>query len=344
VSTGSTGLKIDAHSHIFPTDMLAKPGKYGPEIAVEADGSRVFRVGPHRLRLRPDDFRPGLVRSDPHLRIADMDRKGIDIVGVTVSAGFYLYYAEPVVGVEFSRLHNDALAAFCRPYPDRLFFIPTLPIQDIPASLRELDRAVNELGGRGANLGTEDLAGRELDDPALWPVYARLQELDLPLFLHPGPAGDPAARTGQTPPYNLLGVIGFIGQETAAVARLIYGGVLDAFPRLKVVVSHGGGAVPYQWGRIERGATAQPDVRARRPAHEYLENFYFDNLVHDRRARELLIAFAGVDHVLVGDNYEGWDHADGFAYVDELHLSDADKRKLRAGNALRLFKLKQRVA
>jgi aminocarboxymuconate-semialdehyde decarboxylase len=320
----------------MPTAMLGLPGEYAPEI-VMADGVRSFRVGPYRMPIRPGDFTAGTVRSDPHVLIEDMDRKGIDIVGVTVSAGFYLYWADRATGVAFSRVHNDALAEFCRPYPDRLFFIPTLPLQDIAASLDEMDRAIHQLGGRGINLGTEDLAGRDLDSEELWPVYERAQRYEAPVFLHPsgrsGPEEPPVSR------YNLASVVGFICQETAAVAVLMFGGVLDAFPDLRIIVAHGGGAAPYQWGRLERAAGSQPDIKAKKPLREYLKNFYFDLLVHDLPARQFLVNFMGADHVVQGDNYAGWDHADGFQFIDELDLSERDRQKIRSGNAVRLFHL-----
>ena len=139
--------------------------------------------------------------------------------------------------------------------------------------------------------------------------------------------------------YNLSWITGYVAQESEAFARLVFSGILDEFPRLKVCLPHGGGMIPYQFGRLEYAARLMPDIKAKRPLREYLDNFYFDLLVHDRAARQFLLGFIGADHLLVGDNYMGWDHVDGFELLDELSLKAHEKRKIMGGNAIGLFKL-----
>jgi aminocarboxymuconate-semialdehyde decarboxylase len=193
------------------------------------------------------------------------------------------------------------------------------------------------LGARAINIGTDNLAGRNLDDEQLFPLYAKLQELDLPLFLHPYPS---PMETGGIDKYNLSWIAGYVHQETVAFCTLVFGGILDSFSRLKVCIPHGGGSVPYQVGRLEYALSKMPDVRAKRPLREYLKNFYFDVLIHDLKARRYLIDFMGADNLVMGDNYLGWDAVDGFALLDELNLPESEHRKICGGNAIELFKLR----
>lgn len=322
--------KVDVHSHVFLEEMLGKAGKYGPELT--EDG---YRIGNFQRRIQTDKPR-GLSRAvRPEQRVEDMDQLGIDKMGVTIPPPLFFYWAEEEIATRFGALYNDALANFCRPYPDRLFFLATLPLQNIEASVEEIDRVV-KLGARGIIVGTDNIAGRELDDPALWPVYERIQQHDLPLLIHP--ASFRIAEQGEDQ-YNLSMVTGFVGQETVAVTRLMFGGVLDEFPNLKIVVSHGGGAVPYQWGRLELAARKMPGVKARRPLGDYQANFYLDVLVHDVRARQFLVEFWGADRLVAGTNFRGWDEIAGFDSVEELDLSTEDRQKIIGGNAVSLFKL-----
>jgi aminocarboxymuconate-semialdehyde decarboxylase len=222
----------------------------------------------------------------------------------------------------------------------------TLPLQDIPESVREIDRAV-ALGAKGLNIGYNP-CGHSLASEWFYPVWEKATQADLPIFIHPAAEGqdaDDAEGAGSDDDkYDwhrgalLLGVEGFLHQETLAVASLMLGGVLDDFPSLKFCVPHGGGAVPYQFGRFEEAARREP-VRAKRPLKEYLKNFYFDPIVHDVRARKLLVDFMGPDNVIVGSNFPGWDMNNGFNFIEELDLSRADKDKIMGGNAIKLFHL-----
>lgn len=322
---------------------MGKAEKYGPELVEEPHGGISMRVGEYKSRSKPGDrFLRDPRFSDPKARIDDMDANGIDVMGVTISPLFYLYWAEPRIGIEFSKFQNDSLANFCRPYPDRLFHIPTLPLQDIDASIKEMDRAINDLGGRGINIGTDDLAGRTLDEQALWPLYEQVQKYDKPMFIHPHPQTMHDATAEDR--YNLSWIAGYVHQETVAVSHLIFGGVLDEFPDLKICIPHGGGSVPYQWGRLEYAAKTMPDVKCKKPLREYLKNFYFDIIVHDLKAREFLVDFMGVDNLLVGSNYMGWDAVNSFEFAEQLNLSEEDKAKITGGTAIKLFKLDQTAA
>ena len=331
-------LKVDIHSHVTSPDIIGKAGKYGPERTVDAEGRVTFRVGPYSSRSEPSKgLIPNLRGPNPKARLEDMDEKGVDIMGVTVSPLCYMYWAEPEVGVPFASIVNDSLAKFCSEDPNRLFFIPTVPLQNIDAALRELERA-HAMGGKGINIGTENIAGRNLDDETLFPLFERVARYDEPVFLHPYPSG---IESGAMDRYNLSWITGYVHQETEAFCHLTFGGVLDRFPNLKICIPHGGGMVPYQFGRLDYAMARMPDVKAKKPLREYLGNFYFDTVIHDISARRYLLEFMGVDNLLVGSNYLGWDAVDGFRFVDELDLPAADRRKIIGDNAIRLFKLRQ---
>src|SRR6202035_5969813 len=168
-------MKIDIHGHVLSRDTMGQAGPYGPEVDV-VDGWLELRMGEHVERARVPEGTDATTFlenfGNPDLRVRQLDERGVDYLGVTTSPLFYMYWAEPEIGVHFSRVQNDALAKFPQSHPDRFFLLATLPLQDIDASLTEFDRAVGDLGARGINLGSTNIAGRELDDEALWPLYA----------------------------------------------------------------------------------------------------------------------------------------------------------------------------
>lgn len=340
--------RVDIHSHLILPALLGAAGELGPEIVYHEDGSASLRVGARYTKLAsvnslaeektagPRAAAEKFLRrvSDPLTRVAEMDEKRIDILGVTTIPQFYFYRIDAPVARRFHSIANDALAEYCAAAPSRLFFMVTLPLQDLDASAAELGRAV-ELGARGVHLGAHSLAGMELYDDALWPLYARIEEAGIPLFIHPYPF-----ELAGVPPTRFAGpMLEFPYQASVAAANLILSGALDDFPGLNVCISHGGGFLPYQFGRIETFAKLIPSARAKRPLREYLSQLYFDNLVHDVRARKYLVDWMGAANVVVGDNYAGMDSADGFLFLDELGLDATANEQISGANAVKLFGL-----
>lgn len=333
-------MKVDCHGHVIPTGIIHGAKQYGPEFLPAGDGFAVLRVGEHRSTVPLPAGVPLdelLVRvSDPALRVQELDALGVDYLGVTSSPLFYLYWAEPDIGIEFARIQNDALAKYCSQFASRLFFMATVPLQDIDASVAEARRAVTELGARALNIGAENLAGREVDDPALYPLWDEVVRRDVPLFIHPYPDVMIANKEDD---YNLSWIVGYTSQEMAAFSRFILGGVFDEFPDLKVYITHGGGFAPYQFGRLERFAPHMPGVRCKKPIRDYLQNFYFDTLLHSPQERRFLLDFAGADNVLYGSNYGSAQDQATWSYIDDLNLSETETKKVAGGNAAKLFKL-----
>jgi len=328
-------VNVDVHAHILMPEVMGRAGEYGPALDLLPDGSRFLRIGPYRAATRMRSIDDIAEMRDPAVRLREMDERGIDVMGITISPLYYLYWATADIAIPFASLQNDVLADFCSEAPDRLFFMCTLPMQDPDAAIAELERAA-DLGARGVNVGTGGFGGFDLDHERYWPLYDRLQALDLALFLHPYPL---VIEEGHADRYNLSWVVGYNFQETEAFAHLTLGGVLDRFPRLRIYITHGGGFVPYQFGRLELASRSGSSTRARRQLRDYLSNFYFDILVHDLGAREFLLEFMGSDNLVVGSNFGGWDAANGFAMLDELDLDAETHRKIAGENARRLFGL-----
>jgi aminocarboxymuconate-semialdehyde decarboxylase len=326
--------RVNIHSHLLLSETINTFPPYGPKIVEEPDGTLGYQVGDYKIvfgdHVRDPRFTDGAAR------IADMNQRHTDVMGVTISPMNYLYWAPPEIGIAFSRLQNDGMARFCSADSRRLFFFATIPLQDVPAAVAEFDRSVRTLGARGLNIGQTDVAiGKLADDEYLYPLYEKAQDLNIPLFVHPYP---PGMATGERE--SLLDwMAGYVHQSTTTAASMLMGGVFDIFPKLKVVLPHGGGALPYQFGRFAHAARRMKGSKAKRDLYEYLDNLYFDCLIHDPRGRKFLVDFAGADHVLVGDNYLGWDAMDGFAMVEELKLSPESQNKIIGENAVRLFNL-----
>ena len=341
--------RIDIHAHVIPPAILGKAGRYGPDILFDPDGTMVIRVGDYRLRgetvagekeaqvvgrkAQQERYVAGL--GDPMMRVAELDAKDIDVMGVSIPPLFYFYGIERDIAVDFTRAANEALADYCAAAPKRFFFMPSLPLQDIQASIEEVRRSVAR-GARAVNMGGRDLAGKELYSEEMWPLFQELEQHDLPLFIHPYPM---EIKDGKAPDRYTALILDYPFECTRSVNNLILGGVFDAFPKLKVYVSHGGGFIPYQFGRIETFATLNKQVKCKKPPRDYLKNFYFDTLIHELAARKYLVDWMGADNLVVGDNHGGMDSVDGFAFVDEMELDTVSADKIKGGNSRALFKL-----
>lgn len=349
----SDAVTIDIHGHVIPMRLMGHAGPFGPEVYRAENGDETLRIGNYTIVA--EGLLTGRI-SDPKNSLARMDEAGIDILGVSIAPMMLLYWLERDLGVKWAAEVNDALAEFCKADPDRLFFIPTLPLQDIEASIHEMDRA-RSIGGRGIYIGSEAV-GRELADEYFWPVYEHAEKTSTPILIHPYPVGqdgDPGsvgkedAKLDWSRGAMMTWMVGYLHQETLAISSMLLGGVFDAFPNLKVSITHGGGSIPYQFGRLEQAQSQMGEgqtvtrQKAQKPLRTYLKNLYFDSVIHDPKARQYLVDFAGADNVLIGSNFGGWDGVNGAAYVRELGLDEESERKILSTNAARLFGLEERV-
>lgn len=298
---------IDVHAHAVLSELFGTAGDAGPELGQDDEGRPWFRVGDYVLQ--GVDYR-GTAFMEPAIRLRKMDEAGIDLQVLSPNPITYFYTLDPEAGVDYCRRHNDLLAAVAAGHPGRLRAFATLPMQDIPAAVEELERAVTRLGMVGPYIGTE--FGTNLDAPEMDDFYRRVVELDVPLFIHPAPTGlglRPADMRLRRSDLELL--VGMPYEETLATATLIFGGVLHRHPRLDVCLSHGGGAAAFLYGRLRHAARSRrwsPDwLRRDGGFEEMFQRLWFDCVVHDPGSLELLVARAGRERIVLGTNFAGWD-------------------------------------
>jgi aminocarboxymuconate-semialdehyde decarboxylase len=269
-------------------------------------------------------------------RLADMDRMGIDIQAISPSPGQTYYGAEPDLGLATARLVNDNIAGICARHPDRFAGLGTVPFQAPEFAVAELERLKKSLGLKGIEIAT-NVAGEDLSDERFRKIFARIEELGLLVFMHP--TGFPEARRFRD--HYLVNVIGNPLDTTVALHHLIFGGVLDDHPNLKLVAAHGGGFLPAYPGRIDHAASARPDTceAIHRMPTAYLKRLYFDTIVYTHRQLEYLVEQYGADHVLMGTDYPAdMGEVDPIGFIEGAPgLDDHERRAILGGNAARLL-------
>jgi aminocarboxymuconate-semialdehyde decarboxylase len=324
---------IDAHTHVLTEETIALLQKEAPKIAprktaIDAD-SAVLEVAGTPYRPFP---RGGW---DIERRFQDMDAAEVDVQVLSATPQTYLYDQEPSLAAAVSTLQNDQIAKLVKAYPDRFLGIATLPMQAPERAAAELRRAVRSLGLRGTMIAS-NVQGRNLDDPALEPVWEAASELDALVLVHPyNVAGADRLRS-----YYLNNLIGNPLDTTIAAACLVFGGVLERHPKLKVCLVHGGGFVPYQAGRWVHGwkVRPEPQVHLKQSPEPWIDRFYYDTILHAKPQLEFLVDSVGPSRVMLGSDYP-YDMGTGecVRQVNALSISDADKAIVLGGLAASLL-------
>jgi len=269
-------------------------------------------------------------------RIADMDAMGVDVQAISPAPLQYYYSLEPELGRDAARVINDRIASIAADNADRIVGLANVPLQSPEFAVAELERAVKTLGLRGVEIST-NVAGTELSDARFRKFFAKAEELDVVVFLHPSGFSDGRRLMD----HYFTNVIGNPLDSTIAVSHLIFGGVLDAYPKLKVCVAHGGGYLAAYSGRIDHAHGARADCRrciSESPT-TYLKRLYFDTVVFTDHQLEYLVRLYGSDHIVLGTDYP-YDMGmyDPVGFVEAAaELTDADKAAIVGGNAARLL-------
>jgi aminocarboxymuconate-semialdehyde decarboxylase len=329
---------IDIHTHVEfagTFDLLKKRYKEDEifdKFVVSATGRRSAELNRGIVAGIRDALR------DPEKKIRDMDEAGIGISVLSSTPFAFFYEVEDDLDVELARFQNDKISEMVKKYPDRFAAMATLPLQVPNEALKELERAVKKLGLRGVEIGSH-VGNRELGDKAFWPIYNVLEELNVPILIHP----HHVAGMDRLEDFYLSNLIGNPLDTTIAAAQLIFSGVLEKYPGLKIILAHAGGQLPYIIGRIEHGYQVRPECKekVRRSPMTFLKNFYFDIITHNPDALRYLIAFAGSGHVLLGSDYP-YDMGDPnpVQTVSKLTgIKAADRRKILRENSIALFGL-----
>lgn len=238
---------------------------------------------------------------DPAVRLEECDRSGVQVQVLSTVPVMFSYWAKPQDALDLSRLLNDHLAGLIRAHPRRFAGLGTVPLQSPDLAARELERCVRDLGLHGAQIGTH-INEWNLDHPALFPFFQRACELGACLFVHPWDMLG-KERLGK---YWLAWLVGMPAEVSLAICSLIFGGVLERLPKLRIAFAHGGGSFPGTLGRIERGFLGRPDlVAVDNPINPraYLGRFYLDSLVHDPEMLRHLLKLVGPERIALGSDY-----------------------------------------
>ena len=265
-----------------------------------------------------------------------MDARGVTVHALSLMPPM-VYWADGALGLRLARIVNDAMAEANRAHPDRFVFLATLPMQDPEAAIKEVDRAVTQLGCRGIYLGT-NVRGKELTDPSFVPVFGRIHALEMPIFLHPLNVIGAQRLTS----YYLHNLLGNPFDTAVAAANIIFSGLLDRFPKLEICLPHAGGAFPYLVGRLNHGWKVRQECKTlKKPLSSYLRRFTYDTISHAPESLDYLVNLVGADRVMMGSDY-CFDMGDDrpVKVVTALKLNRSDKEKILTGNAARLLRLR----
>lgn len=324
---------VDVHAHVLLPDVESLvAGLPGHAEAKEVDARR---NGPAALAVNGPMVGARVPRmTDVALRLASMDAQGVDVQLVSPSPSHYHYWADEATAEKVYRLANEATAAHCAQAPDRLRGLGLVPLQHPDHLVRALDHAL-EQGLDGVEISSH-APGRELSDPAYEPFWSRAAERGAILFLHPfGCTLDERLDR-----WYLSNTVGQPTENAVALSHLIFSGVLDRHPELKIVAAHGGGYLPTHIGRSDHAWSARSDAGAgcAHPPSSYLRRLYFDSLVHDPHVLRELVRVAGADRVLLGSDFPfDMGTEDPVAALRAARLPDADFHAVRGGNAAALL-------
>lgn len=327
------GRRIDVHSHVVPTELLQAierdPVRFQMKIETRDGSPKIVREGGHAFPVYPEF-------SDPAVKVAGMDRKGLDVSFISPAPIVMMYWLGVDAAADAARITNDGIAKMVASHPDRLKGMGTLPMQHPDAAIAELERIVRDHGFRAVELGTS-VEHEQLADPRFRPVLKRAQDLKVFIFAHPY-SSTPECGTEN---YHLRNLIGNPLHSTVMVGNLMFSGALDDLKTLKIVLSHGGGYIPYQIGRFVHGHKVRKDTKqhTRTSPEKMLRRFWYDALVHDEAALRYLIERVGADRVVLGTDapFDMGEENPLERLKAVKRLSTADRELICSGNAMKLY-------
>jgi aminocarboxymuconate-semialdehyde decarboxylase len=322
-------MKIDIHTHIMPDKMpnwVQKFG-YGEFIHLEHRNCKACMMKGDKLFREVDDN-----SFDTIVRLKEMDETEVTIQVLSTIPVLFNYWAKPKDGLETSRFFNDDIANKIVKNKNRFIGIGTVPLQDIDFAIAEMERCITQLKMPGLQIGS-NINGENLSDKKYFPFYKRAEELGCALFIHPWEM----MGEEQMQKYWLPWLVGMPAETSRAICSMIFGGVLDTFPKLRVAFAHGGGSFPLTIGRIEHGYNVRPDLvaidNATNPS-DYIGKFWIDSLVHDKKALNFIIDVMGQDKICLGSDYPFplGEHHPG-KLIEEMGFGATIKEKLFYKNA-----------
>ncbi len=324
-------LTIDIHTHIMPEHLPRWSNRFGYNGFIHLEHHKAGCA-----RMMKDDvfFREVQENSwSGAARISELDVHKVDVQVLSTVPVLFNYWAKAEHALDTSMFLNDHIADVVRRYPKRFVGIGTLPMQSTELAIKELERCVKELGFTGIEIGS-NINDLNLNEPQFFPIYEAAEALGVSIFVHP---------------WNMLGeknigrywlpwLVGMPAETSRAICSMIFGGVFEKFPKLKVAFAHGGGSFPMTVGRIEHGFQVRPDLCAidnDKNPRDYIGKFYLDTLVHDPNVMKFLIDMFGADRIAVGSDYPfplGEDHAG--AMIKNMHIDQKVKEQILEKTAL----------
>jgi aminocarboxymuconate-semialdehyde decarboxylase len=291
--------KIDSHAHILPKNWPKLKDKYGYGGWIYLDH---FEKGKAHMMRDDGKFFRTIDENcwNPEAILPDMDKHRVQQMVLCTVPILFSYWAKPEHTFDFARILNDHIAEVQNGYDHRFIALATLPMQNIDLSIQELER-LNSLGIKGIQIGSH-IEDRNLDDVYYFPLWERCEALDIAVFVHPW---DMMGET-KMPKYFLPWLVGMPAETTLAVCSMIFGGVFDKFPKLRVMFAHAGGSLPFTIGRISHGWHARPDlcnVNQIKDPLTYLDKFWVDGITHDTQAFHYLLKIMGEDKICYGTDY-----------------------------------------
>ena len=274
--------------------------------------------------------------SDLEGQLARMDDLGrrVDVISSTGPFTGLFTSIDHADSLRLTRLYNELVGEAQRSHPGRVWGTCVLPLLDTDAAIAELEYAVGTLGLVAVNIPGRIGAAENLDDPRLEPLYARIAELDVPVFVHPNDEAFQDVLTGYDGALHLS--LGRVMDVSVSAYRLVLSGLMERHPDLRVVMSHTGGALPYQAGRMDKNSEA---AGLPRPPTEYLHRMYTDTVSPHTAGVRFAVDFYGADQVMYGSDYPCWDPVKSLAIIDELDLDDDAYRQITRDNATAFFRL-----
>jgi aminocarboxymuconate-semialdehyde decarboxylase len=320
---GQHVLTVDVHSHVLVPEALDLVKSYKETESIRNQFASTRGPG-----------------YDVHIvdaRLERMDREGIDVQVVGINP--FWYWAERGLASQIVQVQNEAIARLCASHPDRFVGLASVALQFPELAADQLEQGMNKQDMRGCLIGGS-VNGKELSAPKFYPFWEKAEQLQAYVFIHP--QGFPEAQTRLQGNGFLTNVVGQPLETTVALSHLIFEGTLDRFPRLKICAAHGGGFLPSYSGRMDACLIAFPATckPVKKEPSEYLKQLYFDSIVVTGEGLRHLVATAGVSQVLLGTDFPTDWNSNGVDHVlGTQNLSDADKKAILGGNAVKLLRI-----
>jgi aminocarboxymuconate-semialdehyde decarboxylase len=331
-------LKIDVHTHILPESL---PDFRKADASASRRFTRIEHTGPGRARMIVNGSLFREIESniwDVETRLAECDAAGVDVQVLSTVPVMFSYWSQPGPALELARYLNDHIAEVVRGHPRRFVGLGTLPMQSPDDAIRELERCMGELGLAGVEIGS-NVNHANLDSPDLFPIFEAAASLGAAVFVHPWEMIGKDRMTR----YWLPWLVGMPAEVSLAICSLVFGGVLERLPTLRIAFAHGGGAFPATIGRITRGFDARPDLCAVDndvSPREYLKRIYVDSLVHDPLMLRYLLDSMGPDRIALGSDYPfPLGEPQAGELIDSCGLEEKTRARLLHGTALEWLNL-----